>query len=884
MPETYWREHDYPGKTYTLGHAAAEGRLLKVRCNECRRTVYYVAADLGNAACQYTAPPQSLPHGKVAERSILIYGDRYGYVAVRDELQPGILKLVSANDPPIFELERSREGAMPFEFEVAFGGVPLTQSVGNISTLRQRLDEFSAEQKLRAIEQHRQQLFRTWLDLLSAKTDLENSRKLTYRYTDYSTSGGLLELKLGTGANTSPLEDQDIRIETEDGTFLGTVIGSQGDVIRVLPSERNRIAFSSLAASGSLSTDTARADAAFDKQRVAVDAVRYGRSVDPDLGEHIMDPSAIRPPVPAEVDFIQTRIDDDKKDAVRTAVAAPPLMLVEGPPGTGKTTFITELVLQVLRTDASARILLTSQTHVALDNSLEKITKESHGDVQAVRIGHESDERIAPTSKALLVDRKLPSMRRDAITCGREFIEKWAADRGVDLVSTRMAMTLGRHAGLHERLEAVDMEVQRIRGLGQQEREALSAEDRDELDEQFAGLIREMESIERDLKESAADFRKYEADKATVQHLSECSATELRSWAETYAPQTPEGFQLKKILAAHADWEARFGRGREFKAALIASSQVVAGTCLGVMGIPGRKDIAYDLCIVDEASIATPTEVLVPMSRARRTVLVGDNRQLSPFQDPELHSKGHLKSYGLTRKDQETTLFRHLTETLPPELHKILTLQHRMLPEIGDLISHCFYRDGLTSVHRDPDPVLATALPKAVMWKSTSRIPKRASSKAGTSHFNNLEVQLIERILTRLDFDIQHGKWKDQTRTVAVLTGYGEQKRRLQTAIDVRRQGWKSFSNIFVNVVDAFQGREADVAIFSVTRSDVSGLGFLREMERINVALSRGRERLIIVGDHSYCLQAPDAENPLKDVINYIERNSASCIIEAVQP
>jgi len=46
MPETYWREHDYPGKTYTLGHAAAEGRLLKVRCNECRRTVYYVAADL----------------------------------------------------------------------------------------------------------------------------------------------------------------------------------------------------------------------------------------------------------------------------------------------------------------------------------------------------------------------------------------------------------------------------------------------------------------------------------------------------------------------------------------------------------------------------------------------------------------------------------------------------------------------------------------------------------------------------------------------------------------------------------------------------------------------------------------------------------------------
>ena len=207
-----------------------------------------------------------------------------------------------------------------------------------------------------------------------------------------------------------------------------------------------------------------------------------------------------------------------------------------------------------------------------------------------------------------------------------------------------------------------------------------------------------------------------------------------------------------------------------------------------------------------------------------------------------------------------------------------------MLPEIGDLISHCFYRDELTSVGRPPDPLLASALPKAVTWKSTSRMPKRASSKVGTSHFNNLEVQLIESLLARLDFDIQHGKWKDRTCSVAVLTGYGEQKRRLQTSIDVRRQGWKSFSHIFVNVVDAFQGREADVAIFSVTRSDVSGLGFLREMERINVALSRGKERLIIVGDHSYCLQAPDVENPLKEVISYIERNPSSCTIEVVQP
>src|SRR5690606_13266936 len=136
-----------------------------------------------------------------------------------------------------------------------------------------------------------------------------------------------------------------------------------------------------------------------------------------------------------------------------------------------------------------------------------------------------------------------------------------------------------------------------------------------------------------------------------------------------------------------------------------------------------------------------------------------------------------------------------------------------------------------------------STLPKPVIWKSTSRAPNRSSRTVGTSHYNELEVKVIERILTRMDFDLQHGKWKGHQCSIAVLTGYGEQRRRLQMAIDTNKHRWSSFSQIFVNVIDAFQGREADVTIFSVTRSDVKGLGFLRELERINVALSRAKER-----------------------------------------
>jgi superfamily I DNA and/or RNA helicase len=106
----------------------------------------------------------------------------------------------------------------------------------------------------------------------------------------------------------------------------------------------------------------------------------------------------------------------------------------------------------------------------------------------------------------------------------------------------------------------------------------------------------------------------------------------------------------------------------------------------------------------------------------------------------------------------------------------------------------------------------------------------------------------------------------------------------LQTAVKTKWAHWKSFSEVFVNVVDAFQGREADILVFSITRSEVRGLGFLREMERINVALSRGRELLAIIGDHAFCQAAPGATNPLRDVIDYIRRNPETCALEELKP
>jgi hypothetical protein len=847
----------------------------------------FVEADLQSASYIHDpGEPRPGPDGSPPlGRSIRLLGGRYGYVAIMAAPAGEKLLLVSALEQSSSESERNREEATPARYEFCFGGVLPNSSGGNIVKLQDELLQFGADQKVSRIQQRQQAIYKTWLDLLSAKTELERQRKRRFSYSDLEISGSVIRFVVANGNDTRPLDGQDIQVETESGeTFTGLVVSLSEGYVVAQSGERNRVEVAALPKKGVLVVDTSKADVALDRQKAAVDAVRFGRSVNPLLGNYIVEPSSVPVSAPREVDFIQQSMDDNKRDAVRTALSEPPLMLVQGPPGAGKTTFITEVVLQTLRHNPNARVLLTSQTHVALDNSLERILKESNEEIRAIRIGNESDERITEKAKTLLIDRKLPIMRKMALAKGREFIESWAQKSGVDLASTRMAMALDRHAGLRERLERVQLQVAEIDQTLSQDKKSLESEVRADLEELQSELVREQDALTKDAKESLAELRKHESDKETLDHFADCSAEELRSWASSYVANSKQATQLRKMLAVHSEWEVRFGRSPQFKAALVTQAQVVAGTCLGVMGVPGRNEITYDLCIVDEASIATPTEVLVPMARARRTILVGDDRQLSPFQDPELQSSGILQRFSLSAIDQKETLFNHLRDGLPGDLRKALSTQHRMVPPIGNLISACFYDSELKSAERAPSGLLKRTLQRPVTWISTSRVDDKASKQVGTSQWNGFEVRYISDLIGRIDFELRNGKTKGKQVSIAVLTGYGAQRARIHAAIQNRRHDWQSFSDIYVNVVDAFQGREADILIFSVTRSDVRGLGFLREMERINVALSRGKEYLVIVGDHLFCQEAEGRSNPLKKVIDYIRGNPQDCILEEIKP
>jgi superfamily I DNA and/or RNA helicase len=224
--------------------------------------------------------------------------------------------------------------------------------------------------------------------------------------------------------------------------------------------------------------------------------------------------------------------------------------------------------------------------------------------------------------------------------------------------------------------------------------------------------------------------------------------------------------------------------------------------------------------------------------------------------------------------------FVHLAAGLPDANVKELTFQHRMNPAIGRLVSDCFYEGRLRSATKEaPSPAgLEAIAPRPVTWITTSGLPGHYEQRHGESICNPTEASLIKRIVADLI-----AARKRKPLEVAILTGYLAQRDLL---IDRLASELASDSplRLSVHTIDSFQGQEAQVVIYSVARANPRGsLGFLRERPRMNVALSRARELLVIVGDHASARRGR-GENALRDVVEHIEAHPEDCALEKAEP
>ena len=347
---------------------------------------------------------------------------------------------------------------------------------------------------------------------------------------------------------------------------------------------------------------------------------------------------------------------------------------------------------------------------------------------------------------------------------------------------------------------------------------------------------------------------------------------ELTDWAAHFLQGDQVVEACRQRLALLEDWQLRVGRSSDFNAAMLSSAQIIAGTCVGIAGVKGMEDVAYDLCIIDEASKATATEILIPMARSRRWIVVGDPKQLPPFFD-ELGDD--LLDAFEEREVKETLLDRLLDnqEGLPNSCREQLSNQYRMVKPIGDLVSHCFYDNTLKSPIKSHGLKLDLAFPKPVTWYTTHELTDAREKREGNTFSNRAEVAAIRDLLVKLQFV---AKAQKRGISVAIISGYTAQVHLLKEKISQGIAEWPDL-DVTCNSVDAFQGRQADVCIYTVVRSNQKNkLGFLREPPRLNVALSRGKSALIIVGDQLFCRSAT-GKNPFRNVLEYIDSNEETC-------
>ena len=343
--------------------------------------------------------------------------------------------------------------------------------------------------------------------------------------------------------------------------------------------------------------------------------------------------------------------------------------------------------------------------------------------------------------------------------------------------------------------------------------------------------------------------------------------------------------KYSKVESLCKEWQKRVIQGDGLLQESIADSTLVGATCLGIASLSSTIEFNFDWVIVDEAGKATPPEILVPICLGRKVVLVGDHKQLPPVVDEALLKLQDKERMNISKEDLELSLFEYLERSLSDDCKNILDEQYRMNPVIGDLISNLFYDGKLISKTSKEEKTIPLKMyeSKPLVWLSTTSRSDRKEERISDSYRNTCEAKLIFEQLLEIDEELGELKLKKET---AIIAGYRGQRDWL---IRLYESSYKArFHNmtIEINTVDAFQGRETDIVFYSIVRSNDNGnLGFLKDVRRLNVAFSRARELLVVVGDHQCAqrrLNIGGQENPFVGIIRFIRDNSDDCILKEV--
>lgn len=549
-----------------------------------------------------------------------------------------------------------------------------------------------------------------------------------------------------------------------------------------------------------------------------------------------------------ESNLFSKSLNQSQREAIFKSLYAEELALIQGPPGTGKSTAIAEIIWQHIRKEPKQKILLTSETNLAVDNAIDRLKNEQNNVVKPIRFGNTDN------------------LESEGYFYSLEAIESWQKSNSTqnNTVSYWVNNIVNR----------------------------VSNQD----DEQIASAL---EKWKNHLQKPNNETKKLFVDKY-LEYANLIGAT-----GSSIGKLNSENKWTSFFRSYLNVFENKHYENRNYE-------------------ILNRTNINFDTVIMDEASKATPPELALPVLFGKKSIIVGDHRQLPPMIDGE-EIKDLLVSIGekalaksLSHKEFETSQFERLFLNIDESIKGTFDTQYRMHPAINEAIAQ-FYKDdgGLNcglpleeSFHNSFDEWNSRYHGlqfKDIITPETHTIwinVKTPEIQEGTSRVNFGEIDAIDNILSAIkksNGKTEFDKWLSnkslEEKQIGLISFYGKQIQHINKMLKERH----SETPIRLSTVDRFQGMERNIIIVSMVRSNKiasfqgqeadfdlypelgypnqESLGFAESPNRLNVALSRARRLLIVVGNSEHFCR----KNTYKNVFETIQQNGKIISAEELQ-
>ncbi len=429
-----------------------------------------------------------------------------------------------------------------------------------------------------------------------------------------------------------------------------------------------------------------------------------------------------------DIAWYDDSLNKSQKEAVRKSLIVKDIALVHGPPGTGKTTALIEIIRQSILRKHS--IFVTAPSNTACDNVLERLIEKG---VNVIRLGHPA--RIAVSLREHTLDFKL--------------------------ALHPLSQEIADHQSHLDRLFKRQERYRDRRSPGR-------------------GAEREIGDQIAELKDDVRRLRK------------------------------------------------------EIFTRVMKEAEVIIGTPTGIQDKSIREKI-FDILVIDEATQATEPLTWIPMTRAKKVIMAGDHFQLPPT----------VRSREAEAQGLGVTLFERFYEILTEDYRQLLERQYRMNEKIMGFSSMEFYKNLLIADESVKSQTLSgisgvkecTESTEPFLFVDTAGKGFEEKLEEGSeSRYNPEEAQMV---LDQLRKMIEIGV---HPKEIAVISPYSAQVRLLASQ--------SPHPDVEIDSVDGFQGREKELVIVSLVRSNMEGeMGFLADTRRMNVAMTRARRKLIVIGD-----------------------------------